>query len=210
MANVKICGVTSMPDALSCAELGADFIGNILEIPASPRSISREKSREMLSALPAHVKGVIVMVPAELEDVIGAVESVRPDCIQLHGNESLEFVQAVADDLPCEVIKTIHVRGGESLHRAMEFSDICDGILLDTYTSGLGGSGITHDWELSSRIVKSLKCRVFLAGGLTSENVGDAIKRVDPYCVDASSGVETRPGVKDLKKVENFINASKI
>lgn len=210
MVKVKICGVTSTDDALSCAQLGADFVGNILDISSSPRCVTSEKSKEIMSGLPSHVKRVIVMAPTNLEDVVDAVETVNPDCVQLHGNESLEFVQAVADGVSCEVIKTVHMRGEESLDLAIEFSDVCDGILLDTYTASLGGSGVTHDWELSSRIVKSLTCRVFLAGGLTSENVGDAIGSVAPYCVDVSSGVETLPGVKDLEKVKRFINASMV
>ena len=209
MVKVKICGVTSPADAFICAELGADFIGNIVDIPSSPRSISPKKSREILSMLPPRVKGVAVMAPKNPGEVIKAAELINPYYVQLHGDESLEFVQEVKEEAGCRVIKAIHIEGEESVDEALAYSKVCDALLLDTATKGLGGSGKTHDWGISSEIASRVKCHVFLAGGLKPGNLRSALERVEPYCVDVSSGVEKSPGKKDPEKVKEFIKEAK-
>lgn len=209
MVKVKICGVTNRSDALMCAELGADFVGNIVDIPSSPRSISIERSSEIISALPSSVRGVVVMAPKNLEEVKVAVETIDPWGVQLHGGEDLEFVSKVREEISCGLIKVIHVKGKESIEEARLFSSVCDAVLLDTPTKSLGGSGKSHDWDISSQIVRSVDCHVFIAGGLTPENVKTAITRIAPFCVDVSSGVEVLPGKKVPQKVKRFIEAAK-
>jgi phosphoribosylanthranilate isomerase len=209
MVKVKICGITSPADARMCVKMGADFLGNIVNIPSSPRNITTEQSKLIISALPIHVKGVVVMAPKTLDDVLETAALVKPWCVQLHGNESLEFVRRVKEELSCRVMKVIQVKGKESLAEAKNFSMVCDALLLDTPSKGLGGSGERHDWTVSTRIVNEVKCPVFLAGGLNPENVTEAVTKVTPYCVDVSSGVEKSPGVKDPDKVKRFINGAK-
>jgi phosphoribosylanthranilate isomerase len=209
MVKVKICGITSPSDAAVCAEQGADFIGTIVEIPSSPRSISQERSKEILSKLPASAKGITVLAGKSLDEIIRAAEFIRPAYIQLHGNESLEFVEKVEGEVSCGVVKAVQVKGDESIAEAVEFSKVCDAILLDTPAKGLGGSGLSHDWEISSQIVEAVRCQVFLAGGLNPENVAKAVSTVSPFCVDVSSGVERLPGQKDPEKVKRFIERAK-
>ncbi len=209
MVKVKICGVTSLSDAAVCAELGADFIGNIVEIPSSPRSVSQEMSKEIFSKLPSSAKGIAVVAGKNLDEVIRAAEFIGPAFVQLHGGESLDFVEKVKDEVSCGVVKAMYVKGVESIAEAVEFSKVCDGILLDTPAKGLGGSGMSHDWSVSARIVKAARCHVFLAGGLNPENVAEAVASVAPFCVDVSSGVEIRPGQKDSEKVRGFIERAK-
>ncbi len=209
MVKVKICGITSLSDAVVCAELGADFIGNIVEISSSPRSISKERSKEILSKLPPSAKGIAVMAGKSLDEIIKAVEFIESAYVQLHGNESLEFIEKVAGEVSCGVIKAVPVSGPESKVEAVEFSKICDAILLDTPAKQLGGSGKSHDWSVSAQIVEQSRCPVFLAGGLNPEKVAEAVSAVSPYCVDVSSGVEICPGQKDSEKVRMFIERAK-
>ncbi|RMF90761.1 MAG: phosphoribosylanthranilate isomerase [Methanobacteriota archaeon] len=209
MTRVKICGVTSLEDACMCAELGADFIGNIVGIPSSPRNISIDRSKRIMAGLPAGVRGIIVMAPQSLSEVREAVERIEPWGVQLHGREGTDLVKEVREDLSCRVIKALHVAGERTLEEALEHSKVCDAILLDTPAEGLGGSGAVHDWRISRKIRESLQSPVFLAGGLNPENVSEAIREVGPYCVDTSSGVEARPGKKDPEKVRRFIEGAK-
>jgi phosphoribosylanthranilate isomerase len=209
MVKVKICGVTSQADAEMCVKLGADFIGNIVDIPSSPRSISIEKSREILRSLSERARGIIVMAPQSVGDVKKVVEIIQPWGVQLHGGENLEFVKKFKEEISCQAIKVIHIKGEESIAEALAFSDHCDALLLDTHSTGLGGSGETHNWDISSQIVDTADCKVFLAGGLNPENVRKARDSVAPYCVDVSSGVEAMPGKKDPEKVRRFIEEAK-
>jgi phosphoribosylanthranilate isomerase len=209
MVKVKICGVTSASDAKICVESGADFIGTIVNIPKSPRTVSPEQSKNIVASLPASVKGIIVMTPKSIEEVKEAAELIKPFCVQLHGHEDPEFVKEAKRELSCGIIKVIHVGGDESIEEALKFSEICDAILLETPSKALGGSGKTHDWDTSSKIAREAKCHVFLAGGLNPENVKRASEIVQPYCVDVSSGVERKPGLKEPDKVRKFIEVAK-
>jgi phosphoribosylanthranilate isomerase len=209
MVKVKICGVTNLADALMCVKSGADYVGNIINIPSSPRSISQEDSEAIISRLPQDSKGIIVMAPKSISEAVKAVEIVRPWGVQLHGRESLNFVENLIKEVDCEVIKVVQVEGQDSINEALALSRICNAILLDTPSSRLGGSGKKHDWNISSEIVSRAKCKVFLAGGLTPENVGEAVKTVSPFCIDASSGVEKSPGLKMARRVRRFIKEAK-
>ena len=113
MVQVKICGVTTKDDALFSASLGADYIGNIVDIQVSPRSISQERSKEILSSLPASAKGVAVMAGKTLDETVSAAEFIGPAFVQFHGGESLEFVKSVKDRVSCGVIRAVSVRGEE-------------------------------------------------------------------------------------------------
>jgi len=205
MVKIKICGNINVQDALEAARLGADFVGCVVEVNvATPRKISAEKAKEIISSLPASAKGVAVIMPETLEEALQLYEKIKPFALQLQGDESLELVKQLKQ-LPCKIIKTVHVRDESSIEEAKKFSKHCDAILLDTPSVIKGGSGKTHNWSISRKIVESVEKPVFLAGGLTPENVEEAIKTVKPYVVDVSSGVELQPGKKDYKKVKKFI-----
>jgi len=210
MAKVKICGVTNKEDAVLCASLGADAIGNIIGIAQSPRNIAMEKSKEIFSSLPVFTGSVAVLANKGIDFILNAVKETAPAAVQLHGSEDVEFVKLLRSKINARIIKTIHVGDKEeSIKKAKIFAVYCDALLLDTSTHKLGGSGVKHDWNISKEIVKTIKKPVILAGGLTPENVKEAIKTVKPYAVDVSSGVEKEQGKKDAEKVRKFIESAK-
>lgn len=201
MTRVKICGVTSVEDALLCVEAGADAVG-INFARRSPRRVELELARRIAGVIPAHVVSVGVFVDsseAELREVI-ARTGIR--CVQLHGAEPAELVAAF---LP-HAYKALRVRGDSVLEEAAGFPG--DYILLDAYVPGVeGGTSATFDWSLAAKLARVRQ--VTLAGGLTPENVADAVRAVRPFCVDVASGVESAPGIKDAAKVRAFVAAAK-
>lgn len=209
MVLVKICGNTSAGDAAKALELGADLVGVIVDVPVeTPRKVSLEKAKEIYSVVPKE-KRVMVLMPSSVDEVIRFCRDAEPGYIQLHGGESPDFLMELRESVPCRIIKTIHVSGAEALKEARRFSPLCDFLLLDTPSVTMGGSGLKHDWGISREVVLTAEVPVILAGGLSPENVGEAVRRVRPFGVDVSSGVESRPGKKDHRRVKNFIEAAK-
>lgn len=210
MVKVKICGVTRVEDALECARLGADAVGVIVEVSVdTPRKVSADKARKIFEALPRGIERFSVIMPRNAEEAAHLFRSVNPDVIQLHGKEPLSLVEALKEELPCKLTKTIHVLDSSSLEEAKEYSKYCDYILLDTPSKTGGGSGRVHDWTISRGIVEELDIPVILSGGLNPENIGNAVKMVKPHYVDVSSGVESGPGVKDSEIIRRFIVKAK-
>lgn len=208
--QVKICGHRTVEDARQSAKLGADFVGVIVEVPVdTPRKISIERAAEIIHSIEPPALGVMVIMPSTVREAVELYEAVRAPFIQLHGDERPEFVEELRSAVPCNIIKTIHVEGSDSMKQAQNHAKFADAILLDTATERAGGSGIVHDWEISRRIVEVVEIPVFLAGGLTPENVTEAIEATKPYGVDVASGVESANGEKDLKKVKDFIRKAK-
>ena len=198
--QVKICGVTNMADALAAAEAGADMIGlNFYE--KSPRYLSLATAAEISRALPPFVLRVGVFVNPEESQVVEAIAACGLNLLQFHGDEDSDF----CTQFGLMSVKALRVRDAESLAALEHFHT--DAFLLDAYSkSGLGGTGEKFNWDLA---VAAQKCGkpIFLAGGLTPENVADAVKKVNPFAVDVSSGVESAPGKKDAAKVRAFIAA---
>ena len=207
--RVKICGITRKEDALLAAGLGADAIG-IVNVRESKRFTSLEEAKGIFHSVPPFVSRVIVIAPANLDEV-RRVEETGADHIQLHGEESPEFVKEIRENSGLKIIKQIPVVDENSIESARIYSKIADAILLDTKVRGtMGGTGKTHDWSISRKIVESINKPVILAGGLNPDNVAEAIKGTGPYAVDIASGVEAKPGIKDPEKVRRFIqNATK-
>ena len=198
--RVKICGVTNVADALVAAEAGADMIGlNFYE--QSPRWVSLALAAEISRALPPHVLRVGVVVNHAAPQVMEAIAAAGLNLLQFHGDEDSDF----CTQFGLMSIKAVRVRDPESLHALENFHT--DAFLLDAYSqSGRGGTGEKFNWDLAVEAQKFGK-PVFLAGGLTPENVADAVKQVRPFAVDVSSGVESAPGKKDAVKVQAFIAA---
>jgi len=206
MTKVKICGLTNDEDARTCALLGADMIGCIVDIGVeTPREVSAERAMDIFSALPHHVDTVVVTAASSASKVMEVIGATGASAVQLHGKEDLELVKKVSSESGGKVIKTVHVTGKESIEEAERFARHCYALLLETPSKGLGGSGRTHNWKVSKRIVEAVDVPIFLSGGLRPENVGKAIREVRPYAVDVSSGVEAGPGIKDYIGVANFI-----
>lgn len=209
MVKVKICGLTSLDDALLVLESGADYVGFIVDVPVeTPRKINLRQAAEILQELEGS-RAIIVLMPSTLREIEGALE-LKPFGLQFHGNETPEFMKQVREIASnTKLIKTIHVKKDSTLaeieKQAESYSELVDYLLLDTQTGKIGGTGVTHDWDLARKLTETVDKPVFLSGGLNPENVCDAIKQAKPFAVDVASGVESKPGVKDKEKVKRFV-----
>jgi phosphoribosylanthranilate isomerase len=193
---IKICGITTMEEALAVEEYGADWIGFVFA--PSRRQIALEQAAKICQRL-SHVKKVGVFVDAPLASVAEAVQCCALDLVQLHGQESASYCEQVS----VPVIKAVHI--GESV--PVFLPGKVDWLLFDTVSAGQrGGTGKAFDWQSYYGLRKEAKVPVLLAGGLTAHNVGEAIERFHPDGVDVSGGVETE-GLKDLTKIREFIAA---
>jgi phosphoribosylanthranilate isomerase len=200
--RVKICGVTSVADALAAAEAGADMIG-LMFYEQSPRHITLATALEISRALSPFVLRVGVFVNPQEALVTRAIGECNLSLLQFHGDETSEF----CTQFGLMSMKAIRVRDEESLKQMENFQT--DAFLLDAHSkNGLGGTGEKFNWDLAIEAQKFDK-PIFLAGGLTPENVGEAVRKVRPFAVDVSSGVEIAPGKKDHAKVKAFIQAAK-
>jgi phosphoribosylanthranilate isomerase len=196
--RIKICGITNKEDALAAAHFGADALGFVFA--TSPRKVSAESARNIIKALPLFVTTVGVFVDEDPERVSSIASLCGLDILQLHGSESVDYCSR----FDRRVIKAVRMQSRDELKNLSKYVDAVDGLLLDTYVPDkLGGTGITFDWKLAAEAKRY--GRIILAGGLNPENVAAAISVVKPYAVDASSGLERSPGVKDHKKMARFI-----
>jgi phosphoribosylanthranilate isomerase len=197
--HVKICGVTRVEDALLAARLGADAIGFNFW-PGSRRFIAPAAARVIVRALPPFVTAVGVFVDPTRDEALRAAEVSGIQVFQLHGDEPPDLVAS----LPLPVVKAIRVADRGALAALGRYE--AQGFLLDAPTAGYGGSGERFDWAIAAEAARV--ARILLAGGLTPDNVGDAVRIVRPYGVDVASGVEREPGVKDEAKLAAFIQAA--
>ena len=197
--KVKICGTTSLKDALLAAESGADAVGFIF-YKESPRNISQKEVKEIVAQMPPFVETIGVFVNETSDKVNRITEYCRLTAVQLHGDESPAFCRRVKQ----RVVKAFRVKDAKSLKGISDYD--VSGFLLDSYNDGnRGGTGQVFDWNLALRAKK--QGPVILAGGLNQYNVYTAIHRVRPYGVDVCSGVEKSVGVKDPQKISEFIKA---
>ena len=200
--KVKICGITNVGDAIADAEAGADAIG-LMFYEKSPRNISIQTAKEIVRELPPHIIKVGVFVNPSEELVLRVIGDCGVGLLQFHGDETPEF----CTQFGLMSMKAFRIRDAESLRALPMF--LTDAWLLDAFADDkLGGTGEKFNWDLAIEAQK-LGRPIFLAGGLTPENVADAIRKVKPFAVDVSSGVESSPGKKDHAKVKAFIVAAK-
>jgi len=196
--RVKICGITRIEDALAAVDAGADALGFVF-YSKSPRAVSVADAARIISRLPAFVTSVALFVDAEHELIERVIEEAQVDLLQFHGNESAQ--QCGQYGRP--YIKALRMKPDLDLNQQMLAYADARGVLLDAYTPGIpGGTGEQFDW---SRIPAELAKEITLAGGLDSSNIAAAIEQVRPYAVDVSGGVELSKGIKDAKKLEQFI-----
>jgi phosphoribosylanthranilate isomerase len=199
---VKICGITNVADGIAAAEAGADAIG-LMFYEASPRNVSLQAAAQIARELPPYLIKVGVFVNATEEVVMRAIGECGLNIAQFHGAETPEFCAL----FPVMSVKAFRIRDADSLKSLPDYHT--DAWLLDAYSSDkLGGTGERFNWDLALE-AKNLGRPIFLAGGLTPGNVADAVRYVQPYAVDVSSGVESAPGKKDPEKVRAFVKAAK-
>jgi phosphoribosylanthranilate isomerase len=200
--KVKICGVTTLGDAQDAVEAGADAIG-LMFYPGSPRHVSIDSAQQIAGSLPPTVIRVGVFVDPNPADVFTAIQQCGLNLLQFHGSEPQVFCQQFG----VMTMKAFRVRDAESLAPLQWFT--ADAFLLDSYIQDkLGGTGESFNWALAVE-AKKFGRPIFLAGGLTPANVAAAIRAVQPFAVDVSSGVELSPGRKDRAKIKAFIAAAR-
>ena len=198
--RIKICGITQPEQGTAIADAGATALGFICA-STSPRYVSPTQIRAVVEQLPENVHRIGVFVNSSAEEICQIVPAAGLTGVQLHGDETPEFCQQLRSMLPdVEIIKALRVRNSEALAEAEVYFDLVDTLLLDAYHPQMvGGTGKTLDWQSLQRFQPS--CPWLLAGGLTPDNVLDALNQVNPSGIDLSSGVERAPGDKDLNKV---------
>ena len=202
MVKVKICGITNIEDAMAAVDFGADALGFIF-VKKSPRYIQPKKAALIIDKLPPFIQTVGVFANETAENMEAVISTARLNVAQLHGDEPPEMCK-----LSRRVIKAIRVKSLESLAPLSEYGQYVSGFLLDAYTPDkLGGTGMIFNWDIA--VEAKQFGQIILAGGLTPDNVSDAVRHVMPYGVDVSSGVELKKGKKDLEKVRLFIEKAK-
>ena len=199
--RVKICGITRVEDALCAVNSGADAIGLVFYAP-SPRCISIAQAQEIVAALPPFVAVVGLFVNATQAEIKHVLSNVNLNILQFHGDETVS--DCVLFNMP--YIKVVRVKVDTNLLQYQQEYASAKALLLDTYSdAAYGGTGHSFDWDL---IPKNMQKPLILAGGLNAENVGLAIKKVQPYAVDVSGGVELAKGIKDADKIAAFMLAT--
>jgi phosphoribosylanthranilate isomerase len=215
MVKVKICGITNVDDALAAISYGADAVGFLVgQVRYSTGIfITPEKVAEILAALPPFASTVLVTHLESPDEVVSATRIARVTTIQLHGDTGAEDAIRIKQQVPnIKVYKAVHVLDANAIPEARKYAGAADGIVLDTAikeTGQIGGTGKTHDWTISRKIVESVSLPVILAGGLNPDNVTEAIETVRPYAVDVNSGVSNKDGRKDPQRLKLFIERAK-
>jgi phosphoribosylanthranilate isomerase len=200
--QIKICGVTNIKDARACSELGASMIGFNF-YPQSSRYIEPKLARRIIEAIPPRVLAVGVFVDAGAEQIRNIADVAGVRCVQIHGSASPDTCSELAHEF--RVIRAFSMDPQFRPGKVSLFGD-CD-VLVDAYHPSLrGGTGLTCDWP-AARTARSFARFLILSGGLTKQNVGQAIATVAPHAVDVCSGVESAPGTKDHQALEDFITA---
>ena len=201
--RVKICGITQPQQGKTIASLGATALGFIC-VPSSPRYVNSEKIKAVIEQLPQEIDKIGVFANSSKEEIAQIVAESGLTGVQLHGDESLAFCEELRQLLPkVELIKALRIKAADDFDRAKSYTEYVDTLLLDAYhPQQLGGTGKTLNWDMLQQFNPS--CPWFLAGGLTPQNILEALNKVQPNGIDLSSGVEKAPGDKDLDKVSQL------
>ncbi|WP_254531306.1 phosphoribosylanthranilate isomerase [Natrinema gelatinilyticum] len=208
MTRVKICGLTETADLEAAVDAGADAVGIICDVPVdTPREVSVEQAVALASAAPPFVTSVLVTMPANPEDAIELVDDIEPDAIQIHGGIQPGDLAYLRAKLDVEILLAVDA---DDATTAETYDDVVDGLIVDTAgEDGSGGTGRTHDWNQTRMAAADLESPLILAGGLTPENVDNAVRTVEPFAVDVASGVEERGGIKDTEAIRTFVDRAK-
>lgn len=205
--KIKICGITSVADAKIISNFDVHAIG-LNFIKRSKRKIDLKTAKDITKELPVFIGTVLVLENESIKDVLELCNSLSTNNIQLHGNESPEYCKELKfKKRDIKIIKALKAEE-ETLKVLKEYEKVCDFILLDSANSKnqMGGTGKIADWKIAKKIVEKSKLPIILAGGLNPGNIEDAIKEVKPFAIDVNSGVESKPGKKDEKLIEELFN----
>lgn len=205
--EVKICGL-STPEAVDAAVAArATHIG-LVHYEPSPRHVTLDQAAALRARVPLGTKVVLLLVNQQPQPTAQAIQAVRPDVVQFHGSETPEWLALLKQNTPLEIWKAVGVRDGASLDKVQRFKGAVDKLLYDAPAHKLpGGNGLALDWSLLAGFRHEIPWG--LAGGLTPDNVADAIRQTGAPLVDTSSGVESAPGVKDVDRIAAFCQAAR-
>ncbi|HNR57872.1 MAG: phosphoribosylanthranilate isomerase [Methanothrix sp.] len=204
MTRAKICGIRDPGARDAAVASGADAVGFVVEIPRSRRSIGREEAKSLIRGLPPFVSSVVVMEPKSAAEAASIALDTGADVLQVNGTLAAEDLSTLREMVAARLVATVPAVPG-ALEEVRRIAEVADALLVDSQEGGkLGGTGAVHDWNLSADLVEAVGAPVILAGGLSPENVAEAIRAVGPYAVDVSTGVETE-GRKDPAKIAAFL-----
>jgi phosphoribosylanthranilate isomerase len=204
--RIKICGIRRVEDAMHATYAGADAIGLIFYAP-SPRAVTLQQAIAVRDALPPFVSTVALFVNAARSDVNEVCESLNPSLLQFHGDEGHDYCASFARPYLKAIRVGASMKADDLVQLQIEFST-AKALLLDTLSAGqYGGTGESFNWDV---IPKSLREKIVLSGGLTPINVGEAVRKIRPWAVDVSSGVESEKGIKDPEKILAFMSAVRL
>ena len=212
--KTKVCCITSREDANRAVQAGATAIGFASRTLGGPRAIEDERIREISRAVPSEISTFLLTSETDPDSIAEHQRETQTNTIQLVGEIDPSNVRALKQRLPhVALVKVIHVEGPESVDLAAAYVESADALLLDTKVrhregDALGGTGLTHDWSVSRRIVEQSPVPVFLAGGLDPENVVAAIRAVEPFGVDVCSSLR-RGGTLDPERVRDFVERAR-
>jgi len=203
--RVKLCGMPDADARDAAVAAGADAVGLVCDVPVdTPREIGPERAADLAASTPPFVAATLVTMVDTVAETVDLAERVRPDALQVHAADPAD-VATLAGDARASVIAAVDLDADLAA-----YAETADALLLDsTGEGGAGGTGRTHDWERSRTAVEDLDCPVVLAGGLTPENVAEAVRTVRPYAVDVASGIESAPGEKDPERMAAFAAAAR-
>ena len=209
MPKVKICCIQNMEEAELAINAGADAVGLVSEMPSGPGVITETKISEIAAQVPEHVDTFLLTSKITADEILVQYDRCKTTTIQLVDSVSKKVHRLLKEELPdVKVVQVVHVTGRESVEEALSIVPYVDALLLDSGNPGLdvkklGGTGQTHNWKISRKIVQTLDKPVYLAGGLNAQNITEAIRNVNPYGVDICSGLRTN-GELDREKATRF------
>jgi phosphoribosylanthranilate isomerase len=208
--RVKICGTTRAEDRDAVVAAGADAVGVICDVPVdTPREVDEETAADLLAGVPPLVTGVLVTMPDSVDDATTLVDALKPDAVQVHSSLSPSGLGALRRRVSQDVIAAVDAEADD----IADYADAADALLVDSVDAeGGGGTGETHDWERTREVADDLDVPIVLAGGLTPDNVAEAVEAVRPFGVDVATGVgrvddagDRVGGEKDAEAVERFV-----
>lgn len=213
MIKVTICGISSPAEAREVIAAGADALGFHIELEHAKSPCPVETVAQIIAGLPPYCASVLVTTLSRLQEVAVLVTTTRANTMQYQGDSSLGELIAIREKFPyLKIYRVIHVFDDHAIGEAKQYEGVVDAVLLDTAnkdTGQRGGTGKSHDWNISRRVVESTSVPIILAGGLNPDNVVQAITTVHPFAVDVESGVSNLDGSKNLEKVKLFIARAK-
>jgi phosphoribosylanthranilate isomerase len=189
MTRVKLCGLTSQADVEAAVDAGADAVGVVADVPVdSPREVATDQAAALVDAVPPFVTSVLVTMPDSPARAVELVDAVEPDVLQVHGDLPKGDLAFLVSKLDARIVRAVDASDPAGVREA---AAIADAVLVDSLDAdGGGGTGDTHDWTATADVVADVDVPVVLAGGLTPDNVADAVRTVRPFAVDVASGIE--------------------